>query len=77
MSIAAKYRPHYTYDDYCQWEGQWELIEGMPYAMSPAPIPAHQRVNSTLIFEFEFERFALKIFISPRGFANQHNPGFG
>ena len=53
MSIAEKYRPHYTYEDYCQWEGNWELIEGMPYAMSPAPIPAHQRVNSTLIFEFE------------------------
>ena len=53
MSIAEKYRPHYTYEDYCQWEGKWELIEGMPYAMSPAPIPAHQRVNSTLIFEFE------------------------
>jgi Uma2 family endonuclease len=53
MSIAEKYRPHYTYEDYCQWEGKWELIEGMPYAMSPAPVPAHQRANSTLIFEFE------------------------
>ena len=48
MSIANKYRPHYTYDDYCQWEGRWELIEGMPYAMSPAPVPAHQRVAITL-----------------------------
>jgi len=53
MSIAEKHRPYYTYEDYCQWEGKWELIEGMPYAMSPSPIPAHQRVNSTLIFEFE------------------------
>ncbi|MEO7766170.1 MAG: Uma2 family endonuclease, partial [Ferruginibacter sp.] len=48
MSIAAKYRPYYTYEDYCQWEGQWELIEGMPYAMSPAPVPAHQRVSMVL-----------------------------
>lgn len=53
MSIAAKYRPHYTYDDYCQWEGRWELIEGMPYAMSPAPIPAHQRVSVLLSIQFE------------------------
>lgn len=53
MPIAEKYRPHYTYDDYCQWEGKWELIEGMPYALSPAPVPIHQRVNSTLVFEFE------------------------
>ena len=48
MSIAAKYRPYYTYEDYCQWEGRWELIEGMPYAMSPAPIPSHQRVGAFL-----------------------------
>lgn len=53
MSIANKYRPHYTYDDYCQWEGRWELIEGMPYAMSPAPVPAHQRVAITLSVLFE------------------------
>ncbi len=53
MSIAEKYRPHYTYDDYCQWEGKWELIEGMPYAMTPAPIPQHQRVSLMLSFEFE------------------------
>lgn len=48
MSIAEKYRPYYTYADYCQWEGRWELIEGMPYAMSPAPVPAHQRVSMVL-----------------------------
>ena len=53
MSIAERYRPHYTYDDYCQWEGKWELIEGMPYAMSPAPIPEHQRVSVKLITRFE------------------------
>ncbi len=52
MSIAAKYRPYYKYEDYCQWEGRWELIEGMPYAMSPAPVPAHQSVSTLLSFEF-------------------------
>ena len=52
MSIAEKYRPYYTYEDYCQWEGRWELIEGMPYAMSPAPVPAHQSVSVLLSFEF-------------------------
>jgi len=51
MSIAEKYRPHYTYEDYCQLEGRWELIEGMPYAMSPAPVPAHQSVSTLLSFE--------------------------
>jgi Uma2 family endonuclease len=52
MSIAERYRPYYTYEDYCQWEGRLELIEGMPYAMSPAPIPAHQSVSVLLSFEF-------------------------
>ena len=53
MSIAEKYRPRYTYEDYCEWEGRWELIEGMPYAMSPLPVPKHQRVSLKLCLLFE------------------------
>ena len=53
MSIVKKYRPYYTYEDYYQWEGHWELIEGIPYAMSPAPIPQHQRVSLLLSMRFE------------------------
>lgn len=52
MSSAIKILPNYTYEDYCQWEGRWELIDGIPYAMSPAPNPEHQRVGATLIAEF-------------------------
>lgn len=48
MPIADKYRPQFTYEDYCRWEGRWELIEGMLYAMSPAPAPRHQIVNGNL-----------------------------
>ena len=32
----------YTYDDYKQWEGDWELIDGIPHAMAPAPVISHQ-----------------------------------
>jgi Uma2 family endonuclease len=53
MLLANKYRPHYTYNDYCQWEGNWELIDGIPYAMSPLPVPEHQRVSMLLSFQFE------------------------
>lgn len=53
MSIAEKYRPYYTYDDYCQWEGKWELIEGMPYAMSPLPVPEHQSVSGNIYTELK------------------------
>lgn len=48
MNTAKKYLPHYTYDDWLHWEGRWELIEGHPIAMSPMPIPEHQRVASDI-----------------------------
>ena len=48
MGIANKILPHYTYDDWVHWEGVWELIEGHPIAMSPTPVPAHQRAASEL-----------------------------
>ena len=32
--IARKELPTYTYADYASWKGDWELIEGIPYAMS-------------------------------------------
>ncbi|SFV56861.1 hypothetical protein MNB_SV-6-295 [hydrothermal vent metagenome] len=43
---AVKYDEfqHFTYDDYKNWEGRWELIEGVAYSMSPASYPKHQRV---------------------------------
>lgn len=44
MGPAVKILPHYTYHDREQWKGNWELIEGIPYAMSPSPVPEHQRI---------------------------------
>ncbi len=40
-----EYLPHYTYDDYVRFEGQWELIGGIPYNMAPAPMKQHQRIS--------------------------------
>ena len=34
---------YYTFDDYQYWEDRWELIDGIAYAMSPAPYPKHQK----------------------------------
>ena len=48
MSSAIKILPHYTYDEYCLWEGRWELIEGIPYAMSPAPSMRHQWIAANV-----------------------------
>ena len=44
MGIKAKHLPRYTVDDYKQWEGDWELIEGTAYAMAPSPLGKHQKV---------------------------------
>jgi Uma2 family endonuclease len=53
MSSAIKILPHYTYEDYCNWEGRWEVIDGIPYAMSPAPTPRHQLIGGNIIYELK------------------------
>lgn len=55
MSNAIKILPHYTYDDYVAWEGKWEVIDGVPYAMSPAPVPRHQIISNNLGAEFRMQ----------------------
>ena len=48
MSTAPRYVPHYTVSEYARWEGDWELIDGVPIAMSPSPFGPHERVGSEL-----------------------------
>ena len=40
----------YSYADYLTWsdDERWELIDGVPYNMSPAPILDHQRISGEL-----------------------------
>lgn len=45
--------PHYTYDDYVQWEGRWELIYGVPHAMSPSPNITHQSISQHIASQLE------------------------
>lgn len=40
--------PRYSYDDYRHWEGKWELINGIAYAMSPMPILKHQKITNKI-----------------------------
>ncbi|WP_298199944.1 Uma2 family endonuclease [Desulfosporosinus sp.] len=44
----------FTYKDYLTWseEEQWELINGIPYNMTPAPSTQHQKIVTTLIAQF-------------------------
>jgi len=49
MALAiAEHLPRYTYDDYALWEGRWELIEGVPYSMSPQPNFYHQSISQRI-----------------------------
>jgi Uma2 family endonuclease len=48
---VPKYLPHYTYADYVQWEGRWEIIDGIPFAMSPQPSFRHQRISHRIAEE--------------------------
>jgi Uma2 family endonuclease len=43
----------FTYADYLTWPDseRWELIEGEPYAMSPAPSRIHQEIIGELFFQ--------------------------
>ncbi len=53
MAIPERFIPHYTYEDYKQWEGDWELIDGTPFAMAPSPLWKHQRISLLLAFQIE------------------------
>jgi len=45
--------PNYTYDDYVQWEGRWEVIDGIPYAMGPTPKRPHQKIAVKIMAQLE------------------------
>ena len=47
MSNLA-YQEYYTKDDYAHWEGDWEIVDGVAYAMSPSPMVTHQFVNGRI-----------------------------
>ncbi|MCP4156101.1 MAG: Uma2 family endonuclease, partial [bacterium] len=45
--------PHYTYEEYAQWEGKWEIINGIPYSMLPSPSKKHQRLVGKIIRQLD------------------------
>jgi Uma2 family endonuclease len=53
MTPIRQVLPHYTIEDYKRWEGRWEIIRGIAYAMSPMPSPKHQNLASKISRLFE------------------------
>ena len=47
--MALDYIEYYTYEDYKRWEGDWELIGGIVYAMRPFALPSHQMTSGKIL----------------------------
>ncbi len=52
MAIIPTKQERYSYLDYKDWptDNHWELIEGVPFAMVPAPSTEHQLISGNLFF---------------------------
>ena len=57
MSLAEILK--YSYDDYKEWEGEWELIDGYPIAMSPAPMRLHQDIGAEIVYQLKKSLYEL------------------
>jgi len=57
MLLKRKHLPRYTLKDYERWEGDWELVEGIPYALA-SPSLTHQRilVILSMLIELQLEK---------------------
>jgi Uma2 family endonuclease len=68
MQASAKQESHYTYADYLTWpdDERWELIGGVPYAMS-APQTRHQSIsrNLTWLLQNFLQGKPCKLFYAP------------
>lgn len=67
--ISSKENENFTYRDYLTWseDERWELINGVPYNMTPAPSTKHQEVLGELHLLFaDFLRGkSCKVFLPP------------
>lgn len=67
--VHKKENKKYTYGDYLNWpeEERWELIDGVPYAMSPAPPRRHQEILGELYRQFANHLLdkACKVYLAP------------
>lgn len=49
MSNARRFLPSYTVADYFRWEGDWELWDGIPVAMTPSLFGPHSQLVVRLL----------------------------
>ena len=67
--LEAATKEKYTYGDYLTWtdEERWELIDGVPYNMTPAPSRAHQDISRELMIQLAvyLENKKCKVYAAP------------
>jgi Uma2 family endonuclease len=53
MGLPLRDAKHHTYAEYCTWpdDARYELIDGIAYAMAPAPARSHQDVLLEIAFQ--------------------------
>ncbi|CAM3187696.1 Uma2 family endonuclease [Filibacter tadaridae] len=56
-----------TIKEISDWEGNWELIDGAPYNMTPAPTPIHQRIVGELFYALRthFGKSGCSVYVAP------------
>jgi Uma2 family endonuclease len=68
MNLAKK-QEYFTYEDYITWDTdeRYELIDGVPYLMSPAPTRTHQSILVALTRKFAnyLNDKSCNVYISP------------
>jgi Uma2 family endonuclease len=68
MNLAKK-QEYFTYEDYLTWDTdeRYELIDGVPFLMSPAPTTTHQSILVKLTSKFfnYLDDKSCKVFIAP------------
>ena len=69
MKAIAKKEEQYTYQDYLNWsdDERWEIIDGVPYNMTPSPTSKHQGIvtNFARVLSNNLINTSCKIFVAP------------
>lgn len=47
------YSEKYTVEDYQEWKGDWEIVHGEAYAMSPSPLYDHQYITGKIFRQLD------------------------
>ena len=63
----SKSSQKFSITEISEWDGTWELIDGTPYNMTPAPSPLHQRIVGELFFELRahFGKNGCAVYVAP------------